>query len=746
MKKSLLLFLSWLILPFSLLHGQSPGIVAYSYWFNGDYSGMTTQTASGDSTADISLAVPLPPLPHGLNAFHIFFKDSELRHSSVSSSWFFNTGNVDLTGYEYWFNGDFTERTEATVTSPGFLNLDEIIDPSHLAPGLNTFHIRFKNGNNQFSSLSSHLFFNRPAIAMNGYEYWFDGQYEDRVTMEIANTALIDLTDAIEAHALQMGMHTFHIRFRNAMDQWSTVQSHPFFKLSGGVNQTQITAWEYWFDDQPELKVNLPMSAADSAEIIVPIDAVSLPVGWHRLHLRFLSDDFHSTVTTSYFYKGNSSNVDEQKIAGYRILYNGDPGTLREFVFPQPASGVVLIDPSYELPYLPLGKHMFSIDFRDLSGNFSSVFSDSIQVTNCLPYAAKPIQGIPQLCPGREEVTFTIPPITNATAYLWSLPPGAVIVSGDSTNTIVVNFSLTAQSGLISARGYNPCGEGAGSEMYLVVTHIPVVPIEGEKTVCTETQGAVYSVDPGYSYYRWTVGSGGNIVAGQGTSSVTVDWGSLPGTYSLSVLYSSAEDCSGVSTDQVTVRPVPAGSVSIPGSIVTNELTYCNEATQLITVPENGEPFTVEAGASAYLLAGVKIRLLPGFRVDSTGYLHAYITDECLYCSAIPHDLPENNIPGYSSQKELVAQGQSVSHGSLSFGVHPNPTSGDFTLEFKDKPEDSGPVQVEVYSLYGVKILAFKHQGLISSSTYSLAGFPPGLYLVKVTTGSVSGMVRLVKN
>jgi hypothetical protein len=631
------------------------------------------------------------------------------------------------------------------VTSAGFLNLDEIIDPSLLAPGLNTFHIRFKNGNNQFSSLSSHLFFNQPGISIDGYEFWFDGQYEERTTVNVAQTALIDLTDAIEAHALTTGMHTFHIRFRNAMNHWSTVQSHPFCKLNGGTNQSKITAWEYWYDNRAEFKVTVSINPSENPEIIVPVNAGSIPAGWHRLNLRFINDDFYSTISTSYFYKSNSTFIGEQRINGYRILFNNDPETLREVSFPYPSSGVVFIDPSLELPYLPLGKHMFSIDFRDLSGRFSSIYSDSIMVTNCLPYAAKPIQGIPQLCPGREGVTFTIPPITNATAYTWSLPPGAEIVSGDSTNTIVVNFSLTAQSGMITARGYNPCGEGAGSEMYLEVTPIPVFPIEGEKTVCTETRGAIYSVDPGYSSYQWSIGNGGSIVSGQGTSSVTVDWGTLPGTWSLSVLYSSAEDCSGISSDQVTVRPVPAGSVSIPGSIIPNELTYCNEATQLMTVPENGEPFVVEAGASAYFLAGVKIRLLPGFRVDSTGYLHAYITDDCLYCSAIPHDLPESNTPGYSSHKELVAPGQNFSHGSLRFGVYPNPTSGNFTLEFREKPSETGPVRVEVYSQYGIKVLDIRNTDSFSSNIYSLNGFAPGLYLVKITSGNDSGVARVVK-
>ena len=63
------------------------------------------------------------------------------------------------------------------------------------------------------------------------------------------------------------------------------------------------------------------------------------------------------------------------------------------------------------------------------------------------------ITGETVVCQGQQSVVYTVPEITHATSYTWTLPNGA---TGSSTsNSITVNYGTSAKSGAISVRGIN---------------------------------------------------------------------------------------------------------------------------------------------------------------------------------------------------------------------------------------------------------------------------------------------------
>lgn len=64
---------------------------------------------------------------------------------------------------------------------------------------------------------------------------------------------------------------------------------------------------------------------------------------------------------------------------------------------------------------------------------------------------------------------FFVDLIADATSYNWTLPYGATITSGAYTNSITVNFSSNAQSGIIIVQGNNSCGVGALSANFSVI-------------------------------------------------------------------------------------------------------------------------------------------------------------------------------------------------------------------------------------------------------------------------------------
>ena len=95
-----------------------------------------------------------------------------------------------------------------------------------------------------------------------------------------------------------------------------------------------------------------------------------------------------------------------------------------------------------------------------------------------LPGAAGTITGTGTLCGGTMGVAYSVPPITDAATYVWTLPAGATIASGELTNAITVDFEPDASSGNITVYGNNLCGNGTVSPGFPVtVNPIPPTPV-----------------------------------------------------------------------------------------------------------------------------------------------------------------------------------------------------------------------------------------------------------------------------
>jgi len=117
-----------------------------------------------------------------------------------------------------------------------------------------------------------------------------------------------------------------------------------------------------------------------------------------------------------------------------------------------------------------------SVYGNNICGNGNS--SPPLAVTvNLFPAAAGVINGHVSICDGDRGVVYVVAPITNATGYTWSVPPGAIIAFGSNTNSIAVDYDAGAQSGNITVAGSNSCGNGTASPDFPVtVNPIPPAP------------------------------------------------------------------------------------------------------------------------------------------------------------------------------------------------------------------------------------------------------------------------------
>ncbi|MEI6696736.1 MAG: FG-GAP-like repeat-containing protein [Bacteroidota bacterium] len=197
---------------------------------------------------------------------------------------------------------------------------------------------------------------------------------------------------------------------------------------------------------------------------------------------------------------------------------------------------------------------------------------------NPLPSNAGTISGLATVCQGQNTVSYTLPAITNATSYIWSLANGATGVS--SINNILVNFDTSSVSGSISVKGNNSCGNGAFSSKAITVNPLPLSAgtISGTATVCQGQNGVSYNVPAitNATSYIWTLPSG--ATASSTTNTITVNYGSSAVSGNITVKGHNSCGDGVLSYTVITVNPLPsaAGTITGPSTVCQsqNGVTY----------------------------------------------------------------------------------------------------------------------------------------------------------------------------
>lgn len=180
----------------------------------------------------------------------------------------------------------------------------------------------------------------------------------------------------------------------------------------------------------------------------------------------------------------------------------------------------------------------------------------------------------------------------------------------------------------------------------------------------------------------------------------------------------------------------PPANQALANILIPEGISHCYDATQILTVAGNGASFIVENSGSVTLVAGVKIVLLPGVKVNSGGQLNGYITTNNTFCGMGSNQLvaaqqTENSLEiGTPEEKKFIK-------------VYPNPTAGIVMVELMETDQNS-EFKLNVYSLFGDHLVQKTLSGG-SGFQFSLAGKPGGLYIVHVQSGERSEITRVIK-
>ena len=236
---------------------------------------------------------------------------------------------------------------------------------------------------------------------------------------------------------------------------------------------------------------------------------------------------------------------------------------------------------------------LIQVSASNSCGN-SNPASAYIEVIN-VPNQPGSISGSTSVCSGN-MYTYSVPAVSGATSYNWTLPSGW---SGSSTTNSITTVAGTS-SGNISVSANNTCGSGAIRSLAVTASPGPGVttPISGQNTVCLVTYGVTYYVSPmptGVTL-NWTYsGTGVNIVSGQGTNMITVNYtaSATPGIWSVtpsSACGSGPPETLAITITQfnvdLSVNTAGCGTVSGAGTY------YCNQSVTVTATPTGGSTFS----------------------------------------------------------------------------------------------------------------------------------------------------------
>jgi len=208
------------------------------------------------------------------------------------------------------------------------------------------------------------------------------------------------------------------------------------------------------------------------------------------------------------------------------------------------------------LPWVANGTHVAASGLTVKRSTMNSVTCELAlaDLNNCTPPApTSAIVGSTTVCTNQTNVTYSVTNTIGST-YAWTVVDGSII-SGQGTNLITVNWGATGTTGNVEVVENNGCTNGSPVEMDVDIHALPTSDIFGYLSVAENTYGVPYSVTlrSGYTY-TWSALSG-TITSGQGTNSVTVDFGSAA---TESIICSASNGC-GISAPvglRVEIYPV----------------------------------------------------------------------------------------------------------------------------------------------------------------------------------------------
>ena len=202
----------------------------------------------------------------------------------------------NITELEYFIGNDPGQGNGQSINisaSSNIVNLNTLISTNGLSSGTYTLNVRSKDDRNQWSHISSTLFFytgSQPISNIAAIEYFFGldpGKGNGTSVSITPNTDIVNLQATIQTSSIPSGANVLNIRSQDVHGQWS--QTNQVLVLKQEDNLEDITKIEYYFDQDPgkgnasTINLSADINISDLSSLI---STSTLSNGPHRLAIR----------------------------------------------------------------------------------------------------------------------------------------------------------------------------------------------------------------------------------------------------------------------------------------------------------------------------------------------------------------------------------------------------------------------------------------------------------------------------
>lgn len=351
--------------------------------------------------------------------------------------------------------------------------------------------------------------------------------------------------------------------------------------------------------------------------------------------------------------------------------------------------------------------YSLEVDFANKTRYAPTTGNSVFQWADPTPTYPGNITGSTSVCQGQNDVTYSVPVISNANSYVWTLPDGA---TGTSTNnSITVNYGVSAVSGAITVYGTNTCGDGPSSTLSISVNTVPsnAGTISGNSTACQGQKNVTYSVPAieNATSYVWLLPDGATGTST--TNSITVNYGIEAVSGDVTVF--GTNDCGGGTNSSLAIivnnKPITP-EISINGNVLHSNAPSGNQ-----WYDQNG--FINDATN-------------PDYTINANGDYFVIVT-----------------LLGCSSDSSNILQvrdlGIELFENSKTVNIYPNPVSDELIIEIKGCNEK---MNFEILNVIGQVV--FKGN-LVEKTSVQTRNLEFGTYLIKLENGEVFEFRKIIK-
>ncbi len=217
----------------------------------------------------------------------------------------------------------------------------------------------------------------------------------------------------------------------------------------------------------------------------------------------------------------------------------------------------------------------------------------AVNINPAGPGEAGPVTGPLNVCNGQSGVIYSISEIAYASNYVWIVSPGAVIVSGQGTRSISIDFAAGAVSPItISVYPENSCGAGAPSSINVnIYNQLNAGVIGSNQSVCYNTAPVAFTsvTDPSggtgltFKWQKSPAGLGTWSDINGATGLTYTDVNPLISDTDYRRVTSSESGCGTVYSNIVEVKVIP-----LPLANLTGGETICPGQTSVLSVSITG--------------------------------------------------------------------------------------------------------------------------------------------------------------